>query len=113
MPTSDHYLYFYTPCLQLRDIRIALDFMGKCNNPEALFIILKTHRRTFNDYPAIEKALRDYYGFAKEVKNQSEKESPESQVKKTLFRESALKGLDWSQKQKVGKVEKIFKGRYI
>ena len=112
MPKSDYYLYFYTPCLQLRDIRIALDFMGKCNNPEALFIILKTHRRTFNDYPAIEKALKDYYGYQKEVQNTT-KESPEAQIKKALFRESSLKGLDWNQKQKVDKVEKIFKGRYI
>ena len=113
MPISDHYLYFYTPCLQLRDIRIALDFMGKCNNLEALFIILKTHRRTFIDYPAIEKALRDYYGFKKEVQNQNQIETPQAQVKKALFRESALKGLDWSQKQKVTKIEKIFKGRYL
>ena len=113
MTAAEHFLYFYTPCLSLRDVRIALQFVAQYGPREGFFTILKTHRRTFDDYTAIEKALRDYYGFEKEVKKSDEKETPQVQVKKALFRESALKGLDFDQRKKIQKIEKIFKGRLI
>ncbi len=113
MIASDHFLYFYTPCLSLRDIRIALQFVQTYGPREGFFTILKTHRRTFDNYPAIEQALRDYYGFKEEAKKDGEKESPQAQVKKALFRESALKGLDFDQRKKIRQVEKIFKGRIL
>ena len=115
MTVIDHYLYFYTPCLSTRDIRIALQFVAQCGaRTEALFAFLKTHRRTFDDYPALEKALRHYYGFEKkEVKKAGEKESIQTEVKRALFRESAFKGLDFKEKKAVIKIEKLFQGRYI
>lgn len=122
--SADHFLYFYVPCLSLRDVRIALQFVGQYDSRpkgarpsgetrEDFFVLLRTYRRTFDDYQAIEKALRDCYGFKKEDQKSGEKENTQVQIKKALFRESALKGLDWSQKQKVLKVEKIFKGRIL
>ncbi len=113
MNTADHFLYFYTPCLSLRDIRLALQYVASYGGREGFFVLLKTNRRTFDDFNAVEKALRDYYGFTKEVKKNGEKESPQVQVKKALFRESTLKGLDTNQKKAVTLVEKVFKGRYL
>jgi hypothetical protein len=108
-----HFLYFYTPCLTLRDVRIALQFVAQYGGREGFFVILKTHRRTFDDYIAVERALRDYYGVQKDDKKATEENSPQAQVKKALFRESALKGLDFEERKKVIKIEKLFKGRWI
>ncbi len=118
MTVADHFLYFYTPCLTLRDVRIALQFVAQYGGREGFFVILKTHRRTFDDYVAVERALRDYYGVEKDGKKATEKNadvasSPQAQVKKALFRESALKGLDFEERKKVIKIEKLFKGRWI
>jgi len=116
--TADHFLYFRIPCLSLRDVRIALQFVARYGDRAKgdghdFLTLLKTNRRTFDDYPAIEKALRDYYGFQKEAKKDGEKETPQEQVKKAIFRESALKGLDFEERKKIIKIEKLFKGRYI
>lgn len=112
MTAIDHFLYFYTPCLSLRDIRLALRFATEYGSREGFFTILKTHRRNFDDYSSVEKALRDY-GFKKEDQKATEKETPQAQVRKAFFRESLLKGLGFDERKKVAYVEKVFKGRLI
>lgn len=112
MPSIDNYLYFVTPCLPSRDIRLALQLVAQFGSREGFFTILHSQRKVFDNYPATLAALKDYYGREKE-KTSEAKIHPAVEVKNALRREKLLEGFTAEEKSKIHKVEKIFKGRLL
>lgn len=111
MANLDSFLYFVTPCLPSRDIRIYLQLHSQFGSREGFSEILHSQRKTFDNYPALLAALKDYHG--KQEKAAQEKSHPAAQVKRALQREKLLQGFTAEEKSGIHKVEKIFKGRIL
>ncbi len=109
MTTLEARLYFTSPCLPLRDIRIALNLAAHYGTREGFLDIILSQSKTFDNFDAIFVVLKDFYGQA-----EPKKEIPKAQtVNQSLEEEKRFKGATFTEKQNILKIKKKLQGRYI
>ncbi len=108
MTTLAARLYFTTPTLSLRDIRIALSFDAHYGTREGILDLIRSQAKTFDNFDAIFVVLKDFYGQA-----EPKKEIQKDTIQKLFEEEKRFKGATFTEKQNILKIKKKFEGRYI